>query len=668
MKQLTKKQRTALASLLFAGHYSREITNVAPASNPYLNFEGSGVKTSASVIEINLDLSYDRRLEKTALTVVNLTQENILVWIEGRQQYLEYLWETETEEVTVPKNGGKVSLDLGLAVGMPFQKEIQENVVIVAEMQSTGARNEYHLRTNVKIRVEQPLAVLSFNGALEEEAHDFGFIAEYKPLPKGRQYKLEIENIGETPLHIKPGDMPKWLSVWHEGQPDKPNPSEFHIPPQHKKVLTLTPILQKNQFGYDCGLFTLTTNDERPEYRVINIPFSLIQNIESSSLFIETPMIQDIVSPGTFTTNLHIKNWEQTPQTILIKSRDTAPIYESEMQIPSGNRLKPGVRTVPVQIESCDFTSGVQSLFIDIHHPSFKQTTATIPILLEVTSIEIIPKSLDFEKVYPTQTYSQSVQIIQSGNIKHPVRLSIPERLKDILSVPEVAPESIKVKLKPGKAPAIDEVGLNISIPALEFNFPMPVRFIPLRPDLRIEIDNNGSTCEKWGYSTTTVSVVNTGNAHLSATVKPLTSYPIGINKTNIGISPGKESKVGLLFFNADLKEEVCLPIIEILPQDNGLKSIQLNGRFQKVEREARLCPDCQMISPHEILYCTFCGHSLSEEPPYTKKEVAVCQLCHRIFDENYAFCPDDGKQLLKKSKEETLAVFRMSKCRLPKK
>ena len=349
MNNFTGDDFLKLKELFFGELQQSQTTWLVPVQKPFIDIDGKNVEKENDSFQMDLGPISALETVNRSVLVSNLTQQPLLAWVVENDDYISAQWENNSSETFMECGGGQCRLDLSLYSDVPEARDLSKTVRIMAEMES-GVRKEVELSIKGKTLVDFPYVKPGFNGNDTSRPHDFGKIDPSKGEKKQyKAYSLFIGNDGNKHLTVIFGDIPGWLRVDSGEYHISGKRTEFKVGPKDQIVIDFYPRPALDFLGKNSADVQFETNDTRPSFKKIVLPFSLEQEIPGAYVTLEETPALEVTPKGIHEFNIRLLNWGKEAAKVSVQGNDMFNVVEDAV-VPMYAEQEPGKIELPVQL------------------------------------------------------------------------------------------------------------------------------------------------------------------------------------------------------------------------------------------------------------------------------------------------------------------------------
>lgn len=260
-----------------------------------------------------------------------------------------------------------VGATLEVVVAHDEEREFRGAVVLDA------GRARETLLVRLTTRRPYPSARIDFHGSPTPRPFDFGSNED--------PYILSVANVTAVPLVVTFADLPEWMVFEIDGH-RRSGPIEGDF---FERRAPFVIKLRPQTLGPQTGVLRLRTNDPRPEWQRIELPFA-------ACLFAARPRVQaspprrvQIRADQKLTVEAQLENWGRAEARISKELVPRALALRTCPVVPAARDGKPGRATLPIRIAPAHLASGTHALVLSLRIENGEPARVDVPVAIDVT-------------------------------------------------------------------------------------------------------------------------------------------------------------------------------------------------------------------------------------------------------------------------------------------
>lgn len=249
---------------------------VGPAAGPELGFAGPGVEAEAGGCRVSVPSVRLGEVGEARVAVENLGQESLTLELDGSLEGVRAGWENGGSSFWLDRGGGRGELRLVVALPGAEPSRLVGTLWVEAE-DGRGERRRFAVEVDAASVLAAARGRFRFHGETEPPlaAFAFGTVSSTHALPRPSAYSVSVETVGSVPLTLEITEVPAWLSV------ESTSGSLAAAP--HGSIRLTAPVTfafrpraGAHLLGALHGSVCLRTNDDRPVFQELRLPFSAL--------------------------------------------------------------------------------------------------------------------------------------------------------------------------------------------------------------------------------------------------------------------------------------------------------------------------------------------------------------------------------------------------------
>jgi hypothetical protein len=306
--------------------------------------------------------------ERDVVRVHNRTLESVKVRLTDVPPWLTATWRGAADDVVSIAPVGTAFLEL--AASHDAERDFDGTIRF-------GAGNGYVDELGVRMRARRahPIAAFDFNGSPVAAAFDFG--------TGDQPYVLGIANRASISLVVSISDLPEWMSFEVDGR-DRAGPLSGCF---FRRTAPFRVALRPRLFGQRFGSLRISTNDPRPAFREMELPFAA--RFEPAQ-----PCVRAFPAPDVrlradqkATARAKLENWGRTAARTSLQAASQGLRANECPVIPPSVDGRPGTALVPIEVLPAQLTAGLHALTLSLRVEGGEPASVDVPVQVEVTPV-----------------------------------------------------------------------------------------------------------------------------------------------------------------------------------------------------------------------------------------------------------------------------------------